>query len=360
MMPRRVRLLLWSLAASMAAVLLVAIMTIYVLLQPERFTAMLQRQASRAGLELNLASPASPTLFPRPALELRGLTLNAAGANMPILLAARGQLELPWRTLFGGPTVISRLQIDAPRVDLDALQAWLASLPSGPVGAPTIPRIDAGISITRGSVVRGNQLLLSDLALETGSLVSDQPFPLTIAARDAAGKPMQLRLLATPRIRGESIQLDQVELHLTHGSALVMQLTGEASWRGGADLSATLDGKLDEADAGSYAVALKLTPANQLDPLLLDLKLDGPDNHADLHLPPLALAHWWSQLGSAEGPRLAVPPGSGHIEMAKVETAGISIEGLSLQAGDDVPAAAASAPSPATPPPPVATKKRKP
>lgn len=356
-MSRRVRLLLWSIAASMLAVLLVAVMTIYVLLQPERFTAMLQRQANRAGLELNLASPASPTLFPRPALELRGLTLNAQGANVPILLAARGKLELPWRTLFGGPTVISRLQIDAPRVDLDALQEWLSSLPSGPSGAPTVPRIDAGIVITRGTVVRGNQLLLGDLALETGSLVSDQPFPLTIAAKDASGTPMQLRLRATPRIHGESLQLDHVELHLTHGSSLVMQLKGAASWRGGADLSAALDGELRQADAGTYAVALQLTPANQLNPLLLDLKLDGPDNHADLHLPPLALAHWWTQLGSAEGPRLAVPPGSGHIEMAKVKADGISIEGLTLQAGDDVPAAAASAASVAPPAPPVPPKK---
>ena len=38
---------------------------------------MLQTQARAAGLELNLASPASPTLFPRPALDLDGITLNA-------------------------------------------------------------------------------------------------------------------------------------------------------------------------------------------------------------------------------------------------------------------------------------------
>src|SRR5690606_18049444 len=113
-----------------AAAVLTVVVAVYLLLQPDRFTAMLQTQARATGLDLRLASPASPTLFPRPALELRGITLSAEGAHVPILLAARGRLALPWHTLFGGPTVISQLQIDSPRVDLDALQAWMATLPA--------------------------------------------------------------------------------------------------------------------------------------------------------------------------------------------------------------------------------------
>lgn len=344
-MSRRLSLLLWSLAGLLLAGLLVAVVTVYVLLQPERFTAMLQRQARDAGLELSLASPASPTLFPRPALELQGLTLNAKGASMPILLAARGRLALPWRTLFGGPTVISRLEIDAPRVDLDALQAWLSSLPANPDSVPAIPRIDAGISITRGSLVRSNELLLGELSLKAGSLMSGQPFPLEMAAKDASGAPMQLQLSATPRILGSALQLDGITLNLSYGRSLSLQLTGTARWHGAADASASLRGKLDEAKVGPYDVVLELTPANQRDPLLLALKLDGPNNHADLRLPPLALARWWTQLNSAQGPRLTVPPGSGHLEAAKIEASGITIEGLSLKAGDDVPASPSSSAS---------------
>ncbi|KRE90990.1 membrane assembly protein AsmA [Frateuria sp. Soil773] len=346
-MSRRWHLLLWTLAGLLLVGLLVAVVTVYVLLQPERFTAMLQRQARNAGLELNLASPASPTLFPRPALELQGLTLNAEGAGMPILLAARGRLALPWRTLFGGPTVISRLEIDAPRVDLDALQAWLSGLPSRPDSVPSIPRIDAGVSITRGSLVRGNQLLLGELSLKAGSLVPGQPFPLDVAAKDAAGTPMRLELSATPALLGNTLQLNDVALHLSYGPSLSLQLGGSAHWHGAADASASLRGKLDEAKVGPYDVALELTPANQRDPLLLALKLDGPSNHADLRLPPLALAHWWSQLASTQEPRLSVPPGSGHLEAAKIEASGIVIEGLSLQAGADVPAPSSSS-APAT------------
>ena len=347
-MSRRLRLILLVLGGLVLALVLAAVIAVYLVLQPDRFTRMLQTQARAAGLELNLASPASPTLFPRPALDLDGITLNAEGANTPILLAARGRLALPWRTLFGGPTVISQLQIDSPRVDLDALQEWLSALPAQPAGTPpNIPRIDTGISINRGSVVRGNEVLLDNVALEAGSLISGQPFPLSLSATTAANTPVQLRLSATPRIEGNALQLDNITLHLSQGSAMTLALTGNAHWHGAADAAARLTGKLDQADAGQYDISLALTPADQNNPLLLALKLDGPDNHADLRLPPLALAHWWNQLGDKQAPQLNVPPISGHAEIAKIETGGISIEGLTVQAGDSVPAAASTAAAPA-------------
>jgi len=348
-MPRRFRLILLALGGLALAAAVAAVVAVYLLLQPDRFTAMLQTQARTAALELNLASPASPTLFPRPALELQGITLTAQGAGAPILLAANGRLVLPWRALLGGPTVISQLQIDAPRVDLDALQAWLSALPARPATAPpNIPRIDTGVRISRGSVVRGNQLLLDHVELDAGNLISGQPFPLRLSAINAAGIPLQLKLSATPRIQGNTLQLDNITLHLSQGSALQLALDGSARWHGAADAAATLMGTLDQANTGQYDISLALTPADQTQPLLLTLKLDGPANHADLRLPPLALARWWSQLGDEEGPQLTMPPGSGHLDMAKVEAAGVTIEGLTLQAGADVPAAG-STPAPARP-----------
>jgi hypothetical protein len=347
-MSRRLRLILLMLGGFALAVVLAAVIAVYLLLQPERFTRMLQTQARTAGLELNLASPASPTLFPRPALDLDGITLNAEGAGAPILLAAHGQLVLPWHTVLGGPTVISQLQIESPRVDLDALQEWLAALPAQPEDAPpNIPRIDTGVSISHGSVVRGNEVLLGNVSLEAGSLISGQPFPLALSAVTAAGTPLQLRLSATPRIEGNALQLNNITLHLSQGSAMTLALTGNAHWHGAADAAASLAGKLDQASAGQYDISLLLTPADQSNPLLLALKLDGPANHADLRLPPLALAHWWSQLGDPQGPQLSVPPGSGHAEIAKLEAGGISIEGLTIRAGDAVPAPAGTAAAPA-------------
>ncbi len=349
-MPRWLRLtLLWTSSITLVFVV-VALVAVHLLLQPERITAVLQSQARDAGLELNLASPATPALFPRPALELEGITLSAQGANMPILLAARGELALPWRTLFHGDTVISQMQIDSPRVDLDALQSWLGNLPSGPATVPTeIPRIDAGVRITRGSLVRGNQMLLGDVELETGQLAADHPFPLTISAKDANGTPTQLRLLLTPRIKAGALQLDNIALRLTHSTTLTMQLAGDAHWRGAADAAAHLSGKIDHADAGTYVASIELAPADQANPLMLALKMDGPDNHADLRIPPLALADWWTQLDHDEGPRLAVPPGNGHAEIERLDAGDVSIEGLTIQAGTDAPASSATAPTPAQP-----------
>jgi hypothetical protein len=359
-MRRRWRLILLVVGGLALTVALAAIVAVYLLLRPERFTAMLQAQARAAGLELNLSSPASPTLFPRPALDLNGITINAQDASVPILLAARGQLALPWHTLLGGPTVISRLEIDAPRVDLEALQAWLAELPVEPQSAPSnIPRIDTGVSISRGSIVRGDELLLGNVSLDAGSLISGQPFPLSLSATTATGLPLRLRLRATPRIRENSLQLDDVSLHLAQGSTLALVLTGSARWHGAADAAADLTGTLDQSGAGQYAIALQLKPANQTDPLLLALKLDGPANHAELRLPPLALASWWSQLSGSHALPLAVPPANGHLDMAKLDVAGVAIEGLTLDAGDHAPApagtAAAAHPAAVTP----ATRKNR-
>jgi AsmA protein len=352
--PRWLRLALILISSATLLLVAVALIGVHVLLQPERITAMLQQQAQDAGLELSLASPATPALFPRPALELEGITLSARNANMPILLAARGTLALPWRTLLHGETVISQMQIDSPRVDLDALQSWLDDLPSGPSAVPAaIPSIDAGVHITRGSLVRGNQLLLGDVELDAGRLAANHAFPLTITAKDAQGIPTQLRLSVTPSIKGGSLLLENIALYVAHSTTLTLHLTGNARWRGAADASAQLSGKLDHANAGEYDAVIQLTPADQSDPLMLALKLDGPDNHADLHIPPLALANWWSQLDHDDGPRLTVPPGNGHAEVASIEAGDISVEGLTIQAGTDVPAPAAST---ATPPKPAAAK----
>ena len=356
-MARRLRRLLISLGALALVALLAVAVVVYLLLQPDRFTTMLQEQAQKAGLELSLASPASPSLFPRPALDLRGITLSAQGADSPILLASRGRLVLPWRTLLGGPTAIAQMEVDAPRVDLDALQAWLATVPpQAENAAPVIPRIDAGIGITHGSLVSGDQSLLNNITLTAGTLAPDQAFPLSLAATTAAGAPLRLRLDTTPHMQGNVLQLNDIQLHLAQGSSTTLDLRGNAYWHGAANASAQLGGKLDQADAGSYTVALTLSPADQNEPLLLHLKLDGPGNHADLRLPPLALAHWWSGLDAtadakqAEPSQPVVPPGSGTLQMAKLQAGSLAIEGLTVKAGADAPAPADTSAQPAATP----------
>ncbi|TAL91388.1 MAG: membrane assembly protein AsmA, partial [Rhodanobacter sp.] len=214
--------------------------------------------------------------------------------------------------------------------------------------APNIPRIDTGVEITHGSVVRGNEVLLDNLSLRAGSLVSGQPFPLNVTAT-AAGVPWWLQLSATPRIKGNTLQLDNISLHLSQAGNMTMALNGRAHWHGAADAAASLAGTFNRAAAGQYDISLVLTPANQNNPLLLVLKLDGPGSHANLRLPPLALARWWGQLVDPQGQPLAVPPGSGRAQFDTIDVGGVHIEGLTMQAGDGVPAAVGTSATPAVP-----------
>jgi hypothetical protein len=355
-LPRPLRLLLIVFASVLGGIALTVLAALYLLLQPDRFTAMLKEQATDAGLQLTLSSPASPTLFPRPALHLEGITLIASdtgsgnASNYPILQAANGRLVLPWRTVFGGPMVISRMQINSPRVDLDALQAWLMSLPPQSARVPEqIPRIVTGVRIRSGSVVENNSEWLSDVSLDTGRLVQGQAFSVNLSGKEPDGTPLQLQLSTVPSIANGALMLDGITVHATDSSATALRLAGHARWMGAADISLQLQGKFSEANEGSYDAAVLLTPAGQNNPLLLHVKLLGKDNHIDLELPPLALAQWWNQLANPQGPQISAPPGNGQVDMATLDIGGVHIEGLSIQTGSAVPVSGSSAAAPIKP-----------
>lgn len=343
-LPRPLRLLLIICASVFGCIALTVLIALYILLQPDRFTAMLKQQARRAGLQLTLSSPASPTLFPRPALELEGITLIARdtgspATNMPILLAANGRLVLPWRTVFGGRVEISRMQISSPRVDLDALQAWLMRLPPQSASVPEqIPRIATGVRIRNGSIVENNSEWLNDVALDTGRLTPGQAFWVSLAAKETDGTPLQLNFSSVPRIDGGALKLDNIAIHAADSSATSLHLTGRARWMGAANASLHLQGKFRLAGDGDYDTTISLTPATQDKPLLLHLQLLGSDNHIHLELPPLALAQWWNQLANPLGPKLSAPPGNGQIDMARLDIGKVHIEGLSIQTGNTVSA----------------------
>lgn len=353
-LPRPLRLLLIALASVLGAVALTVVVALYLLLQPDRFTAMLKEQATNAGLQLSLSSPASPTLFPRPALHLEGITLIAGNANpgnnstnYPILQAANGRLVLPWRTVFGGPMVISRMQINSPRVDLDALQAWLISLPPQSARVPDqIPRIVTGVRIRNGSVVENNSEWLSDVSLDTGRLVQGLPFSINLSGKEPNGTPLQLAFSTVPSIANGVLMLNGITVHATDTSATSLHLAGHGRWMGAADISLQLQGKFSEANEGSYDAAVMLTPAGQKNPLSLHVKLLGKDNHIDMELPPLALAQWWNQLANPQGPQISAPPGNGQIDMATLDVGGVHIEGLSIQTGTAVPVSSSSVAAP--------------
>lgn len=343
----RLRIVLLAAGGFVAALLVAAIIATYVVLQPERFTSLLQARAEAAGLQLTLASPATPTLWPKPALELDGVTLRTSQGGTPLIVAARGKLVLPWRTLMGRDTRISRLEVDGARIDVDAVSAYLDSLPPRPATAgATLPAIDAGFRISRGTLLRGNRLVLSNVDIDAGRLANGRRFTLSMSAKTADETPYQIDLSTVPQLSEGVLSLGDMSLTAASDDHFETKLTGTARWRGGADVGATLTGTLERPSVPPYQLALSVTPANQEDPLYVSLKVDGEKDHADMRVPPLALAQWWAGLQSSGSPGL--PPLLGSADIDSVDTGKVQIKGLHIRATPNVPVPAPASTSAGT------------
>jgi AsmA protein len=347
-MNRRLRIGLFVVAGIVGAVVLAALIAMYVVLQPERFTALLQSRARVAGLELTLANPASPTLWPKPSLELDGIMLRGADGGTPLIVASRGKIVLPWRTLMGGEATISRLEIEGARIDLDAVSAYLEALPPRPSTAGAIlPEIDAGFRVSRSTLLRGNRLLLSNVDIDAGRLASGHRFTLSVDASTADEATYALDLSTTPSLDRGVLKLAGVDLDLASKDRFSAKLRGDATWRGGADVGASLAGQLARPGTAPYNLVLGVTPANQQDPLSFALKVDGEHDHADLHMPPLALADWWAGMQAGRSPTL--PPVQGSVDATQVDVGAVHIKGLRVRATPMSPAASTTTAPPASP-----------
>lgn len=154
----RLRRRTWLLGALVVVALLACVAAW--LSRPQQVAGLVLHQAGRAlGLEVAFDGAAEYRLRGTPQLMVRGLRVRQPGADVPLLTAHRAWLALPWSTLRtrGQDLAIDRIELDAPALDLPALQQWLASRPPGDgVRLPTLTR---GIAITRGTVAGGNWTL---------------------------------------------------------------------------------------------------------------------------------------------------------------------------------------------------------
>lgn len=338
------RLIGWALTVALG-LLGLGLLTIYMLLRPERFTAFLQSRAQAAGLDLELAYPAIPTLLPHPAIKLQGLTLSAPGASQPILVADHGEVELPWVALFQRNAGISWLQLDAPRVDIDALQSWIRGLPADSFDhAPSLPRIDAGISIFHGSLVgHRQQPWLDDVSINAGALVPGHAFHLDMAGSLADEDSFSLRLDMVPAAGEHRVRLQQIQMLLDCGQHVHSQLRGNLDWQGGADLAIHLTGSIQRPGRPQAQLQMEMAPARSHQALSFDLHYMGSDGQADLQLPPDQLLQWWTLLKTdAFAPSLSLPQWRGHLRADQLDIGGARLEGLQIEAD---PSPAASAPA---------------
>ncbi|MGH8125796.1 MAG: hypothetical protein ACREPK_08115 [Rhodanobacteraceae bacterium] len=360
-------LLRWIVLAVIAVLIALAIaLAIHVhnLLQPQRFTTLLENNLAAIGLRLNIQAPAKPTLFPRPGVKLKAFSLTIAGSNTPVLQANGATIVVPWRALLHGDVAIERVDVEAPRVDLDELGTLLKRLPHH-AGPPTLPTITTGVDMSHGTLTHNGSPLLFDLSVETGALAPGQAFRMDLSARTATGHGFSAVLATVPSTAHSGvIEFDALRFNLTEQQGMSLQLAGQGSWRGGNAFAMQLKGSVRHrslapppasAPASSATAAravvqadhivtdrigLDVSPAQGAVPMTVALKLDGDDVHADLHLQPTEFGHWWKRLLAAKpGPAPQPMPFTGKAEVQQLDFGWLKASGLSIEAGPDLPPA---------------------
>lgn len=378
-------LLRWiALAIATLLVALAVALVVYVhnLLQPQRFTALLENDLAAAGLRLSMDAPAEPALLPRPGVQLQGFSLTNIGSTTPVLQANGASIVVPWRALLHGEIAIERVDVNAPHIDLGELEALLARLPHH-AGPPRLPTITTGIHMSQGTLTRNGSPLLFDLSLATGALAPNQTFQLDASARSGAGHRFTTSVSTVPSAAEDGvIGLDALRVRIAEQRGASLQLAGTGSWRGGENLALHLTGTLRHrsfapppgAAAGvakppvdappaasappataapdvSDSVVFDITPARAGAPLTLALKLDGADSHADLRLQPTEFGRWWSRLlATRPGAASGSLPFAGTMRAQQLDLGWLKATDISFEAGPDLAPASAASTSPAAAP----------
>ncbi|WHZ17970.1 MAG: hypothetical protein OJF55_000119 [Rhodanobacteraceae bacterium] len=379
--PRRLsRRIALAIVALLAALIVAAVVYVHHLLQPQRFTALLENDLAAIGIRLDLDAPAEPALFPHPGVQLQGFSLTNIGSGTPVLQASGAIIVVPWRALLHGDVAIERVDVNTPRIDLGELEALLARLPHH-AGPPRLPTIATGVHMIQGTLTRNGSPLLFDLSLATGALVPGQRFRLDASARTAAGRRLTAVFATTPSAaRDGVIDLDALQIVVAEQGGAALQLAGKGSWRGGEDLAMQLEGSLRHrsfsppppASGATSAratastapsapalvdgnvtdrIALQIAPARAGVPLTVTLKLDGDDAQADLRMQPTEFDNWWTRLLAAKPGEPSGPlPFTGAARAKQLDLGWLKATDISIDAGPDLaPASAASAaPAPAS------------
>ncbi|MGY1424295.1 hypothetical protein [Lysobacter sp. A289] len=159
----------------------------------------LERVGQALGLEITSSGASEYRLRGVPRLVVRDVIARQPGAETPLLTAERIYLSLPWTTLraAGEDLTVQRAELDAPRVDLAALQHWLDSRPPG--GEFRVPTITSGVQVTRGEII-GDGWSIDRIGLDMPSLHPESALAVRISGRGDFGTtlaPFDLQLALT-------------------------------------------------------------------------------------------------------------------------------------------------------------------
>lgn len=176
---RRARRLLLALAVSA----LLAMLALTWISRPNRAAALiLDRAGAALGLEISAAGVSEYRLRGTPMLLVRDVVVREPGAATPLLSARRIQLSLPWSTIRSGgdQLTVERVELDAPLLDLPALQHWLASRP--PSTQTRIPTLTDGLRIVDGRVIN-HDWRIEAIHADLPALYPDRPVRARLRGR---------------------------------------------------------------------------------------------------------------------------------------------------------------------------------
>jgi hypothetical protein len=174
------------LLAALGIALLLAMAGLRLLLQPERVVRLSLEQTGRAlGLDITASGLGEYRLGGTPTLVARDLVARAPGAATPVLTAERVRISLPWETLRGRVRELdfTRLEFDAPVLDLAALRDWRATRPPGPT---RLLSLSDGLRVQDGRVVSSGWQV-RDLVLDAPAVHPGRRTAGTASGRFVAG-----------------------------------------------------------------------------------------------------------------------------------------------------------------------------
>lgn len=372
----RLRWVALSIGVVVLALLVAFAIHVQALLQPQRFTDLLERELASVGIKLDMQAAAEPTLFPRPAVKMQRFSLTNAGSSTPFLQASGATIVVPWRALLHGDVAIERVEVEGPRIDLGELKALLLRLPSHK-GPPRLPTIVAGVHMTQGTLTNGGAPLLFELSLDTGELLPGRPFRMYASARSGDGREVTASLDTVPSSPHDgTVDLDPIRIDLGKQGGFSLQLEGQGQWQGGEAVALHLRGNLrypslappaastsapaasGSAPASAPAapsstvsvdkIALDVLPPSGKTPLGIAMNIQGDNSRASFHLQPTEFGKWWQRLLAASPGHPPGPlPFTGKAEVQKLDVGWLKATGLTLNAGPDLNPASAASTAPA-------------
>ena len=375
-MPLSRRARRWLTVASVAlALLLISAWWVNRQLEPNRLTALvLERAGKSLNLDIRFSGTPDYALKPEPRLLIPGLSVRGAD-GVEFLTATRAEISLPWSTIKGDVPVITRIELDHPRLDIGGLQRWMATRPEAPFEVPTL--VD-GIEVQQGEVI-GDGYSLDALDAALPALAADQPAQLTARGNFIRGetrlhfdaalgiataglrsafdlqaktqiqqqpKPLKLDVAAKGRFAFDdaltTLTLDSVAVQ---ADSPLPSFKGRAFVANASQLAFNVDAVLTRwpadwptlpaplvSNTKGLPVQLKYRGASDLSaPLSLVVKRDATELDAKVRVPDFLT---WMDAEEAA----LLPPLTGTLRTPSLDFDGIQLQGVELEISADAPA----------------------